>query len=163
MGTKSSNPVFGHGRLQRYVPLVLCVAVILFFSTGEASMMTTSRFVRPVLEFLFPNADEATLELYHAWIRKIAHLAEYAVLAMVAARAYNGSSKRMLSESFWAAVMVTVLGVATIDEFNQSLNPARTGSFYDVLIDLTGGLIGLALYFLVFRIFRRKPNLAKAA
>ncbi len=40
-------------------------------------------------------------------------------------------------------MIVTV--VASADEFNQSLNAARTGALSDVLIDCAGGVIGILL------------------
>ncbi|MDH3494435.1 MAG: VanZ family protein [Acidobacteriota bacterium] len=144
---------FWHGRIARYVPLVLVAATVLFLSTNEASSVGTSRFIRPFLEYLFPTADESTLASYHGAIRKVAHLFEYAVLAIVAARAYRHSSKVYL-HGFWsAASLATVLVVASADEFNQSLNPLRTGSAFDVAIDVAGGLIGVIAVTLAIRFF----------
>jgi VanZ family protein len=91
-------------------------------------MSKTSLVIRPILEFLFPGASEETLIAYHAFIRKCAHFTEYGILA------------------FWALLAVAL--VAAIDETNQSFNPARTGSPWDVLLDVSGGLT--MLLFIVF-------------
>ncbi len=64
-------------------PLVIWMAVILGLGFGEASMSETSRFIRPLLIFLFPNAPEATIAVYHGLIRKSAHVTEYAILAFL--------------------------------------------------------------------------------
>lgn len=145
-GEETSNR---HGRFLRYVPLLLWIGLILFASTSQASMSSTSRFVRPVLEFLFPNASEATLVIYHGYIRKTAHFVEYAVLALLAARAFRFSGRELLRRYWPALAPALVLLVAVADEFNQSLNPARTGSVYDVLIDLAGGVFMTAVVYFV--------------
>lgn len=104
-------------------------------------MSETSIFVRPILEFLFPNTPEGTLLIYHGFIRKAAHLAEYAILAFWAVRAFSGSAVDFLkNHSFICAVLLVTL-VALIDETNQSFNPTRTGSPWDVLIDISGALL----------------------
>ncbi|MCA1849861.1 MAG: hypothetical protein LC672_02110 [Acidobacteria bacterium] len=49
------------GRLRRYGPLVLWMALIFFASTGELSATNTSRIVRPLLLWLFPGITEDRL------------------------------------------------------------------------------------------------------
>ena len=138
------------GRIFRYAPLILWIGVILYFSTRNASMSNTSRFIRPILEFLFPNATESTLIIYHAYIRKFAHFAEYAGLAFFAARAFWDSSVRFLQNYWYLAAFGLVLLIASTDELNQSFDTTRTGSVYDVLIDCVGGIsmiLALKLFF----------------
>ena len=88
------------GRIFRYAPLILWIGVVLFASTTMGSMSKTSRFFRPLLEFLFPNAPEETLLIYHGYIRKMAHLTEYGILAFWASRAFWNSSVRFL-QKYW--------------------------------------------------------------
>ena len=142
-------------RFFRYAPLILWIGVILFFSSGQASMSQTSRFLRPVLEFLFPNTPEEILTVYHGYIRKSAHFVEYAVLAFWAARAFWGSSAKILQKYWFVSSLLAVALVASIDETNQSFLASRTGSVDDVLLDISGGLSMLLLYALI-RNKRRK-------
>lgn len=137
------------GRFFRYAPLILWIGVVLFASTATASMSNTSRIIRPLLMFLFPNAAEETLTLYHNYIRKMAHFVEYAGLAFFAARAFSGSSVRFLQKFWFVCAFVLVLLIASIDETNQSFSPARTGSINDVLLDCFGGLT-MILFFAIF-------------
>jgi VanZ family protein len=116
-------------------------------------MANTSRFVRPFLEFLFPEAAESTLQMYHFYIRKFAHLFEYAVLAIVSSRAFKSSSKRYLNGIWPIAALIAVLTIASIDEINQSLGTTRTGSIYDIFLDFVGGCIGVSTYFLTFKLW----------
>lgn len=111
-------------------------------------MSNTSRFIRPLLIFLFPDAAEETLALYHGFIRKLAHPTVYAGLAFFAFRVFSLSSKEVFRKFWFAFSLLLVLTVASLDELNQSRLASRTGSPFDVLLDTAGGLIMLgALYF----------------
>ena len=145
------------GRIIRYAPLVLWIGVIMFLSSGQASMSNTSRFVRPLLDFLFPNAPEELLIVYHGYIRKLAHVTVYAILAFWAARAFVNSSRRFVREFWFACAFVVVLLVASIDETNQSFLDSRTGSIYDVLLDASGGLAMITVFYLMK--YRKRRNL----
>lgn len=109
-------------------------------------MSETSRFIRPLLEFLFPDASEETLRIYHGWIRKFAHLFEYAVLAFLAVRAFSNSVMTVLREHAYLAALALVLLIAAADETIQSFDPSRTGSVADVAIDLAGGLAVIVMF-----------------
>lgn len=151
-----STAVSFRQRLWRYAPVVLWVSIILLLGSNPGSMSETSRFIRPLLHFLFPNSPEATLDLIHGYIRKFAHLFEYAVLAALAARALAGSSVTTLKKYFYAAALLLVLVVASVDEFHQSYEPSRTSSPYDVLIDITGGVLALAIVYGITAVIRRR-------
>ena len=112
-------------------------------------MSQTSRFIRPLLEFLFPAASEQTLIIYHGYIRKAAHFTEYAVLALLAGRALSISAYARLHKWRCAFALLLVIGIATIDEFHQSFEISRTGSILDVLLDISGGVVMIATLFLL--------------
>lgn len=135
------------GRLIRYAPLVLWAGVVLFASTGNASMAETSRFIRPLLHFLLPNAPEETLAVYHAYIRKCAHFTEYGLLGFFASRAFALSAIWFLRRFWYVFAFLFAALIASTDEYNQSFNPARTGSIYDVLLDCAGGLTIILTYY----------------
>lgn len=61
-------------------------------------------------------------------------------------RAFIDSHKALLASRPAGAALVATLLIASLDEFNQSMNPERTGSPADVLLDLSGGVV-----FLLFR------------
>jgi VanZ family protein len=136
----SSNDLKWHRHLWRFVPLILWICVILYSSTGNASMARTSRFLRPMLELFFSSED--TIHWANVVIRKIAHLTYYAALAGLASFAFSGSVGSLRKNWFWASFAL-VLTVAAIDEINQSLDPSRIGSVSDVLLDCVGGMVML--------------------
>src|SRR5690606_36078456 len=104
----------------------------------------TSLIVGPLLNYLFPSASAETLLFYHSIVRKGAHLFEYAVLALLALWAFRPSRVQLLSKRPFAAAIFFVAIIAMIDEFQQSFDPTRTGSVYDVGLDIVGGLIAVA-------------------
>jgi VanZ family protein len=136
-------------RLWRYAPLVGWIAFIFFASTGTMSASNTSRIIAPLFRWLFPNITEAQLLLVHFTVRKTAHFTEYAVLALLAARAFIPSTRQALRRHPFVAALALVAMVALLDEYNQSFNVARTGTIWDSLLDFAGGataLVALGLW-----------------
>jgi VanZ family protein len=146
-----------HNRFFRYAPFLLWIGFIFFMSSNSGSMTNTSRFIRPLLEFLFPNSPAETLDVYHGYVRKLAHFTEYAILAFWASRAFRNSSKHFLQRFWYLPAMLCVFSVASFDEYNQSFNQNRTGSIYDVLLDCFGGLMMICAIGLWFENKKRKP------
>lgn len=144
----------GSGRAWRYGPLLAWIAFIFLASSASFSASNTSRLIRPLLGWLFPHITEAELLRAHFLIRKLAHLTEYAVLALLAARAFISSQKDLLRRGWPAAAFLLVALCALLDEYHQSFLASRTGTVYDSLLDMTGGLLALAVV-LLWRLFRR--------
>jgi VanZ family protein len=130
-------------RIWRYAPVIICMAFISFASSNEFSAANTSRVIRPLLLWLFPNITEESIGLAHFLMRKAAHITEYAVLGWLAARAFTGSSRVFLRQRWFLAGLLLIALHAVLDEYHQSFVPSRTGSLYDSAIDIVGGLIGL--------------------
>ena len=139
-----------HRWLTAYAPVIVWAFVVLGLGTGLGAMDETSRFIRPFLEWLLPNVLPETITSIHAVIRKFAHFAEYSILAVLAWNAFRRSSRPYLF-----AFLLTA-AVAILDEFNQSFNPHRTSSPYDVFLDAASGALILLL---IFRIAKhRRPG-----
>lgn len=133
-------------RLGRYGPLLLWMAFIYFSSTGEFSSDSTSRFVRPLLLWLFPGISEGQLAGVHFLTRKVSHLAEYAILALLARRAFVTSSHAFIQRRWFQLALMLVVVCSLLDEFKQSYVPARSASILDCVIDVIGGLTVLLLF-----------------
>ncbi|HEX8131114.1 MAG TPA: VanZ family protein [Pyrinomonadaceae bacterium] len=148
-------------RLWRYAPLVAWIGFIFFASTGAMSASNTSRIIAPLFKWLFPGITEAQLLSVHFAVRKTAHFTEYAVLALLAARAFIPSAHRLLHRSWFIAALALVTLIALADEYNQSFNAARTGTIWDSLIDISGGAFALTLFGL-WRRHRRRDKTSRA-
>ena len=141
-------------RLSRYGPLLLWIAFISFASTNEFSADKTSRFIGPLLLWLFPNLSEAELASIHFVTRKAAHFGEYAVLAFLARRAFITSSQVFVRRFWFQLALLLVVLNSLLDELHQSYVPSRTGSVYDSAVDVAGGLTVL----LFFRLYDKRRH-----
>lgn len=146
-------------RIIRYAPLIFWVALVFYLSSGQGSMVQTSRFIRPFLEWLFPLASGETLNVYHGYIRKSAHFFLYAALAFWSWNAFRKSSIEYLKNYKYLFSLTIVLVIASIDETNQSFNQARTGTIYDVILDFSGGLAIIFIIYLYGKYLTRKNSL----
>ena len=144
--------------LTHFAPLVVWTVVILGLGGPMGSMNETSRFVRPLLEFLFPSSSAESLTLIHGYIRKSAHLVEYGILGYLAFRARSspGTTRRFLG-AFTLALLFSI-GIAALDEYQQSFLPERTSSVFDSLIDIAGAAVGAFVSYLWLK-SRKTPNL----
>ena len=115
-----------------WLPVVLWGVVIFAMSTSTFSALNTSRFIEPILGWLFPLASKETITVLHALVRKSAHFTEYGVLFWLLLRGPMAGRPYM-------ALTVCIL-YAFLDEGHQMLVPGRTPSLYDVALDSTGAL-----------------------
>jgi VanZ family protein len=133
-----------------WLAVLLCIAVIWMFSGESFSAASTSRFLTPLLRWLDPDISYQAILRIRLYIRKAAHLTEYAVLAVLAFRALylslDVSTPRVIG-----LTIALVLAVAALDELRQSFLATRTGSLADVAIDLTGGALGVGLIVVLHR------------
>jgi VanZ family protein len=102
--------------------------------------------------------SEESLGRAHFIIRKLAHLSEYAVFSLLAARAFLSSSRIVLRRGWFLYSLLLISLYAFADEFHQLFVPSRTGSIYDSFIDITGGSIALVLLALWRKTKRREAK-----
>jgi VanZ family protein len=114
--------------LGRWLPVILWAAVILAASNGSFSAERSGGWFRSVFGFELPY-------VIHVMVRKAAHVVEYSILAALAWRARRG----------YLVPLVIALAVAATDETLQSLTSTRTGTPFDVLLDLCAAFIAVAL------------------
>ena len=90
----------------------------------------------------------------HVW-DKLAHFCEYATLAGCYALWW---SRAQWSKRQWLRVLIVAglaLAYGCTDEFHQSFVETRDSSVFDLVADLTGGLIGGTVYALVCLLLNR--------
>src|SRR5436190_1754303 len=105
--------------LQYWVPLLMWLVCIYFFSTDNFSSAQTAGFFEPLLRFLFPWMSRPTIEFIHGAIRKMGHISEYFILAVLTFRVMNLQSESLLNTIVRTFAFVVLIAVT--DEFHQSL------------------------------------------
>jgi len=132
--------------LANWIAAVSWIILIFLGSTDALSAEHTSRFLVPLLYWVDPGISWAAINTIHTVIRKLGHVTEYAILAILLWRAIGGgkSLKPRISVLFgliWCACAI----LAASDEFHQSFIPSRMPSVHDAMIDACGALLGLAI------------------
>jgi hypothetical protein len=143
-GTHAVQPRVDARQILAWV-LVLGWALFVWgLGTDEFSASTTSRFMKPVLRWLFPHLGFYEINELIYGIRKAAHVVEYAVLAILTLRALL-LHKRPSLITCAVLSLAFALTFAAADERRQSHSAARTGSGWDVLLDGAGAVSAIAL------------------
>jgi len=125
---------------------MIWLAFIFIGSTDLMSAEHTSRIIGPLLHWLFPTISPFTVLRVQFFMRKLAHVSEYAILAVLLYRAFVHTAlkgRRALSAGL---VLLLCAAYAATDEFHQSFVPSRTASLRDVMIDICGAMLAVILY-----------------
>jgi VanZ family protein len=129
-----------------WVPVLIWLCVIFIGSTDVMSAEQTSRFLVPFLRWLKPDILPEAIEQIQFFVRKLGHISEYAVLAVFLWRALRWGINLRMKMSILVVVVWFVCSIfAATDEFHQSFIPSRTPSPHDVMIDICGAVVGLAI------------------
>jgi VanZ family protein len=115
--------------LKRWAPAIL-IMVIIFIASST------------------PGNDIPGFGGWDTFVKKGAHMAGYALLAVGYLHALSNSAKASRT-LFIIAILLAGLYAAT-DEFHQSFTPGRNSSIRDVGIDALGALIGTAIWARIF-------------
>lgn len=114
--------------LSAWAPVILWAALILSAANDRFSDAQTSGWLESFFGSLPPEVNVI--------LRKSAHVAEYAVLTLLAWRA-----RRTL-----ATPLLIAFAVACTDETLQALTISRTGTLVDLVWDMTGAILALTLW-----------------
>ena len=107
---------------------------------------------------------EARIEALQFPVRKLAHMSEYGVLAILIAFHFGtylfaaGRPGRRLFLAWFAAAVY-----AAADEIHQLFVPGRSGQFTDVCIDAAGALLGVLVFWGIVVLLERKKLQRKKA
>jgi VanZ family protein len=139
-----------------WLPPVIWMGVVFGFSTDHFSGAQTGSVFDEVVSRLFPGFAPEWIDRAHLLTRKMGHLTEYAILAILWARGFRGKGggrarrddQQLFLRRHAAWILILVSFYAGLDEWHQSWTDHRTGSVWDVLLDTVGGLGGLLLWWI---------------
>ncbi len=127
------------GRLARLVPPLLWMALI---ALGSSSLLAGDRtlWLPTLLGCLVPWASPATLAAAHFGLRKLGHLVEFGILAILWRRALAPGTCAVSAAFILAGIY------AGVDEWRQGLAHDRSPALRDVAIDALGAWLALAAW-----------------
>jgi hypothetical protein len=110
---------------------------------GSSSLLSGDRtggWILAPLGQVAPWASPATLAAIHFGLRKLGHVVEYGILAILWHRALGPSPITR------PAAFIIAVAYGGLDELWQGLLPSRTPAASDVAVDAAGALLGLAAW-----------------
>jgi VanZ family protein len=126
--------------LARFAPPVLWMGVIAVGSSSPFGADHTGGWMAAVFGRLFPDASPLVLAAIHVALRKMGHVVEYGILAVLWRRALAPAPRAL------HAALAIAAAYAALDEVRQGLVPNRTASGLDVLVDVAGASLALAAW-----------------
>ncbi len=143
--------------LKYWLPPLAWMTVIFSASGDIKSYQHSSSLFEPLLHWLFPAMSPEHIDAIHYLFRKVCHLTEYALLALLLWRAIRQPQKADARPWRWpegGLALALVFLYSATDELHQVFVPTRTGLVSDVFIDTTGGAIGLLLLWGTGKLFK---------
>lgn len=124
---------------------MLLTAGILIMAGDFGSVSKFWMFVKVVEPFLTLYSHQDLFQIYLV-LRKIGHFLAYAALFVAYARAWRWHLKQTRLKTVLLALALCFL-VSAGDESRQALHPSRTGSVWDVVLDMSGALTAALILF----------------
>lgn len=133
-------------------------AYIFYLSTSAFGADRSIPLLARLLALLDLSVSHTTLNFFNSFIRTLAHLTEYAILALLVYRTWGGRNRCGWRPhlAFWCVAIAALYSVT--DEYHQSLTPTRVASAFDCAIDITGAAFGMLLANVVVRFSSRRTS-----
>ena len=152
-------------RLLLFIPVILWMAVIFWFSSnnGDKSTIQSSKITYGIASiadkvFHLSMTGEQKTELAENmsfFVRKTAHFTEYLILALLVWGAMKANLTGLAPGILYGATVAWVFIYAASDELHQHFVDGRCSSIKDVLIDTAGGITGVLIIMTVRHIYRK--------
>lgn len=131
-----------------WLPVVVCVAIIVLESTEYFGANHTSGPLRSLFQTLFGPVSDAVWDRIHHYIRKSGHFLGYGAVGLAWLRAWRMTLPEFRFLSNAALAMLGTGLLASWDEWHQSFLPNRSSSPWDVLLDCSGALVMVGIAYL---------------
>lgn len=136
-----------------YFILIVIWALLIFYMSHQQGESSSS-LSRTITAIFFKS--EEMINLVEPYVRKLAHLSEYAVggiLFMGLFLTYEWSEKKQMLISI-------ALGIwyAIFDEIHQLLVPGRSGRVIDVVIDSLGICLGVVVTMIIYKLITKNKK-----
>lgn len=141
-----------------WLPVLFMIGAMYYASTDVFSGDNTRSIIERIVLWLRPHTGIQGLTKINYIVRKMAHFAEYAVLAGLLFRAFRADSIMRWRVRWAACSFALAASWALLDELHQSFTRTRGGSVYDSMLDSSGALFMLVMIALFTRRKSLRPN-----
>ena len=131
---------------------VYVLSVLLFSKTNSSG----AQFMVQLFREWFPHLSRKEIQDLVFWVRKVGHVAAYAVLTGLTVYACTKTRLSKKHPVLWGGAISLV--VAFLDEYQQMRLEHRSGSLNDVLIDFIGICLTAVVIGVVSLWRRRSPR-----
>jgi VanZ family protein len=125
-------------RIVRFLWVATFVAALAAFSIAFLTHANTFALMEPIIRWLAPDASAQEVSTLHTLGRKLGHF-------LIPAAAYFVLVLGPLRNRRYTALALCAV-FAVLDETLQAFTPGRTGSIYDVALDVSGALSSFLVY-----------------
>ena len=145
---------------------LLCVGwiVVIFYNStrqGDVSQRSSKKVVKVISAFM--DIPQTTIEsastkfsTANLYVRKNAHFFQYLILSILMCAGLR--QLKLYKSSGMFLVLFLLLFFSVSDEFIQGYIPGRTSNVFDIVIDFSGGVLGMILSRIILRILRNSKN-----
>jgi len=137
------------------ISALLWAVFIFYLSTATFGEVTSQSFLARALAFFHLALSPAGFGTAHKVSRKLAHLTEYGIFALLLHRCFpiQGALRGERPRAFLSVLAAAAYSLT--DEFHQVFVPGRHGCVTDCAIDSTGAALAMLLI-LGYRTFREE-------
>lgn len=140
--------------------VLMWMAVIFLLSAqdGTSSGDLSHAFTDWLLSFLramLPNSIFESID-WHFLMRKSAHFLAYFILSLLIFNATQLSSFSKKNAILFTLIISILYAIS--DEIHQMFVPGRGPAVKDVLIDSSGAILGIVIYLLLSKMFRKRTK-----
>ncbi|WP_176461776.1 VanZ family protein [Anaeromicrobium sediminis] len=152
------NKFFNNKLIAWTLVILWCICIFAFSSdNAEKSSAKSKAVAQKVVEVAktISSNNKLTIKgnLEH-YIRKLAHMSEYFILAFLVCNALKYTGLRVQGQIIYSILFVLIY--ASLDEYHQTFVPGRDGKPFDVFIDSFGGILGICAYRIITRFKERR-------
>lgn len=134
--------------------LIICITIIgfIFYNSSQSGASSNDRsrgVMQKIIEsdYISSSFHGVNKDKLNKLFRKCAHVAEYCLLAFILSVVFK--ILKVNNGKYTIHILFTVLLVAVLDEFYQMYIPGRNSNVLDVLIDFSGGVIGVIIFSII--------------
>ena len=128
-------------KLILFITAIISIAVMFYFSSRNADI--SSRQSKMVLDFILNFGFETN----SYFIRKFAHFIIFTLIGFCVSMFIGSCIETNLITLIISFIISS--GYACVDEYIQTFIPGRSGNIGDVIIDVSGVIVGLFLYLII--------------